>query len=245
MIKANKKTRPYISSSIIALALLLPKIANSQIITIDNNETISVTKNDTDPWSYIDNALIIGDNSVGNLIIEEGAVVRSYEVYVGKNPGSQGSVHLSGPGATWEMFAREPFEITTIGHFGSGSATIHNGASLNAKSLIIAYKKGSTGVVDLDGISSTLNSDSVLLGGVGDGSMYVKNGAEVNIESIFHIGGGQIGQARAHGTGLLKVSESNINIGGVLAVNANSHVFLTNGATLKAKSFSFDSTTGI
>ena len=94
---------------------------------------------------------------------------------VAQNPGSSGTVDVSGPGST----LNNPGS-SVVGGSGSGTLDVSNGGVVNDGSTTVAQNPGSTGTVDVTGPGSTLNNTGALIVGPGGpGVVDVTNGGAI------------------------------------------------------------------
>ena len=86
---------------------------------------------------------------------------------------------MDGVGSTWNL--RNPLNPLYVGNSGTGSLCITNGGSVTTGGQIadIGNAPGSTGVVSVDGVGSTLNVNSLVVGNSGGGTFSVTNGGSV------------------------------------------------------------------
>ncbi|MCD4699601.1 MAG: PEP-CTERM sorting domain-containing protein [Phycisphaerae bacterium] len=127
--------------------------------------------------------LHVGDHGHGTLNITNGGVVSTASGSIGYGSGSTGVATVDGSGSTW-TFNRG----LNVGYRGQGTLNIINGGTVVNDSNLswdpshIGYYSGSTGEVTVDGSGSTwTNSDSLLVGRSGRGTLNITAGGAVNV----------------------------------------------------------------
>ena len=129
--------------------------------------------------------LYVGRHGAGALTIRDGALGGSpgytYSMYIGSEPGSSGSVEVSGVGSSWQSGS------IRVGSSGNGSLDVVQGGNISLyNSLNIGAYDGSFGEVNVSGLGSTMSL----------GTLYVGSGV-LNIENagVVESGQGRIGVA--------------------------------------------------
>ncbi|MFY0478536.1 autotransporter family protein [Achromobacter marplatensis] len=115
--------------------------------------------------------------SNGTLHILDGGMAQSESGAIGFANGSVGSVLVSGPGATWNLSPNSTFEIG-----GSGEATlrIDNGGAVHSGQAVIGWVAGSEGSVTVSGPTSVWDPvNNIYVGFEGVGELHVEDGATV------------------------------------------------------------------
>ena len=96
--------------------------------------------------------------------------------YVGYSTTSSGEVAVSGAGSTWANSSS-----LYVGHDGSGSLTITDGASVSNDSGNLGYSGDASGTVTVSGAGTTwTNSSWLYIGSSGTGSLAITDGAAVS-----------------------------------------------------------------
>jgi outer membrane autotransporter protein len=172
----------------------------------------------------------IGFNGAGALLVT-GGTVKSFNTYVGHNPGSSGSLLLTGSGY-WSNTT-----VFTVGGGGDGTVEISGGATMHNYTNYIGYGAGASGTVTVTDSGLWESNGFLSIGFLGDGHLDISgNGVVRNLD-------GNIGYNT--GTGAVTVSGSGywqntaaLTIGifgtGSLAITdsgsvANTYSFLGNG----------------
>jgi len=118
----------------------------------------------------------IGNTEAGSVGVDGGSAVVSRWSHLGYNPGSTGTVTVSGAGSSWT--ASGSF---TVGRHGGGTLAITNGGAVRGWWATIGKGSGSTGAATVSGGGSTwTSSDSVSVGQSGDGTLDITNGGAVS-----------------------------------------------------------------
>ncbi|MCL2760829.1 MAG: autotransporter outer membrane beta-barrel domain-containing protein [Desulfuromonadales bacterium] len=153
-----------------------------------NNDTGTVTVDGTgSTWTNSD-SLVVGRQGDGTLNILNGGYVSSIQNYaatpagsIGRFVGGTGTVTVDGAGSTWTNSGQ-----LIIGHQGDGTLTISNGGSVTSgggsftNDGILGYWAGANGTVMVDGTNSTwTNSDQLIVGYQGTGTLAISNGGSV------------------------------------------------------------------
>ncbi|HEY9317005.1 MAG TPA: autotransporter outer membrane beta-barrel domain-containing protein [Achromobacter sp.] len=116
--------------------------------------------------------------SNGTLHILDGGMAQSESGAIGFANGSVGSVLVSGPGSTWNLSPNSTFEIG-----GSGEATlrIDNGGAVHSGQAVIGWVAGSEGSVTVSGPTSVWDPvNNIYVGFEGLGELRVQEGATVS-----------------------------------------------------------------
>ena len=132
----------------------------------------------------------IGGSGAGELIVENGGFVGSFQTYVANSVGSTGDVTVTGTDSMW--FADE---IYVGGNFssagGTGTVTISSGGHVNALNVhlwpngTLNLESGGTLDADLDATTGTFNFNGGKLKGSITGNITVPNGGEVTGDGTF------------------------------------------------------------
>lgn len=93
--------------------------------------------------------IIIGGDGTGNPTITDGGQVTGYQLYLGN--GTSGTGHVTiGQGSAWNGQ-----HGIWVGQFGNGSLDLYDGGTINDNTLEIAFKAGTTGIVNVGGAAGT------------------------------------------------------------------------------------------
>ncbi|MBU2885360.1 autotransporter-associated beta strand repeat-containing protein [Gilvimarinus agarilyticus] len=133
-------------------------------------------------WS-IDANLIVGHFGTGNLSINDAGTTINTLAVIGDKAGSTGSATVSGEGSTWNNLGD-----LFVGNESSGELTITDSGVVAAVGGLIGADAAVTGVVNVDGAGSRLNSNSLVIGSNGQGSLNLTNGGRANVSGQVTIG---------------------------------------------------------
>jgi len=145
-----------------------------------------------DPWD-VTGDMVVGYQDNGTLTVNggSGVTVTGGSTLIGSNDpaysGVVGTVWLAGPGSTWVLDLNEDF---VVGPLAEGDLTIEGGATLTSGTSIIGGQPvegeggmtdmlSGTGSVSLSGDGSRWDSDWLVVGARGTGSLTVTGGADV------------------------------------------------------------------
>ncbi len=178
----------------------------------------------------ISSTLNVGKSGLGMLNIEAGAQVLVSGVFssnIGTDPGSAGTVTVTGAGSTWDS------GLLTIGNNGQGTLNVEAGGQVNTTNGNIGNRNGAVGMVTVTGSGSTWTSGRIDVGlgsiGAAQGTLTVDAGGQVITNSFFS---GQfansIGTTMVTGAGSI-VTTGEMQIGssgqGILNVEAGGQFF--------------------
>ena len=169
----------------------------------------------------------IGKIGTGTMNITDGSVVLDSYGYIGYETGSTGEVTVDGEGSIWENFIR-----LYVGDEGSGTLNIIGGGSVadGEEGLIIGYKSGSTGIVNISGIGSTLSCHGLSVGINGRGTLNITSGGAVSLIYDCFIGSisGSTGEVTVDGEGSTWINSGDLLVGR----EGNGTLNITNGGTV-------------
>ena len=195
----------------------------------------------TDGAWNVDGTLLIGGAGIGHLDIASGGTVTTGgQTTIGDLAGSEGYVAVDGAGSSLNS-GPELF----IGHFGSGTLAITNGATVVGNTVPnpvlgtlgnvrIGDEAGSTGRVTVDGAGSSFTSTGDLfIGRHGNGSLEITNGgAAYAVQGVVGYRTGGVGSVVVDGAG------SSFNTEGVLLLgsdaNTTGSMTIRNGGTVNS-----------
>lgn len=143
--------------------------------------------------------LHIGNTGAGRLDLSAGGRLDTNTLYMGTQSSSLGVATINGPGSQWN--ARYTIGV---GHLGTGELSILNGGSMTIDGeSYIASMGGSTGMVRIQGTSSTWNTGNTLFAGqAGTGTVEVTGGGQLNgRDAIVGNLGGSVGRITVSDTG--------------------------------------------
>ena len=163
-------------------------------LTVDTGMTLKVTR----VTGGVD-SLTIGNIGTGNMIVEAGGIVESYNGYVGEAGTATGSVLVSGVNSRWTVT-----EDLCLGYINTslGVLAVDSGGQAEANSVWLGRADSAHGTLSVDGLNSSFTSHSVLaVGGFvlddgtggsagGTGLLEVGNGGRVDIDKTLKVWGG-------------------------------------------------------
>ena len=266
-------SRPYASTSILALALAL--LAAPAVSAPSVEATGDVNPGGPGPkpanWNLGGASLTVGDLADGTLTIIDGGLVTSGSSVIGFT--GQGTVTVTGQNSTWTA------STVAVGFGAAGTLTVSEGGSVHATSMVIGQDpfgtaaNPSTVTVSSAG-SQLIATGSISVGTSGFGTLIIKEGGLVRSLSVSVSRSGATGVLRllgdaVNGRGVLETRQVmkfgggtavvELN-GGILRAMANQANFLngfsaltigTNGAFFDSNGFSigvstsFDGTGGL
>ncbi len=172
------------------------------------------------------NALYIGQDGTGSLLIAKGETVVSGQnkndqtgSVLGYSKGDSGTLTVDG--GTWYdsvTASNVPSGLgtTAVGGGGNGTIDIKNGGKASTQFINIGQNEGSTGVVTVDGANSELyvtadSTSGITIGTNGTGTLNITNGGKVTSNTISSLGDG-LGSSDAAGTLNVSGAGSNFTI---------------------------------
>lgn len=167
--------------------------------------------------------LVIGSAGSGSMFITNGEV-KNTDGTIGALAGGVGVVGLSGPTALWTNTG-----TLTVGDKGTGTLNVFNGGKVtNADLGIVGNAAGSNGTVTVNGAGSTwTNSQDLVIGALGTGTLNVQNGGVATANSGVVLGnfGGGSGFLTVDGSGSKLTNGSGLDVGR----NGNGQMTVSNG----------------
>jgi T5SS/PEP-CTERM-associated repeat protein len=174
----------------------------------------------------------IGYQGVGNLHVSSGGYFESAVfVSLGDQPGSNGTVTVSGDGSAISM------SLARIGGFGVGSLSIQNGALAVDQGAAVGLNAGSEGFVTVSDAGSHWNSESSTIGSEGTAAVLVERGARwTSWNTTLGNGSSGVGTVTVRDAGTLWRSTGNVSVGssgtGVLNVRNDADVVIDGALTI-------------
>jgi len=138
-------------------------------------ESGDVVPADPASWTTSTDARV-GNTGTGSVTVNGGSDLVSMSGYLGFDPGSNGTVTVSGAGSTWTNGSH-----LLIGYLGVGTLDVINGATVNSESGLIAQYPGSTGAVTVSGAGSRWTNSTLAVSGAGDGTLNIAGGGLVEV----------------------------------------------------------------
>jgi T5SS/PEP-CTERM-associated repeat protein len=194
--------------------------------------TYSGDLNPADPTTWNSSTYaIIGNTGVGSITVNGATTVSTDETDLGENSGAKGTLTVSGSGSKWS----DNGDGVWVGLSGSGTLSITNGGILNASRLVVAAQATSSGVINVDGIGSTLTAKSFYLGASGNALLNVANGGTV-ILTPGSASGRIATTSNGSGTIIVNGAGSTLSIGGAwyfdLGLYGVGKLYILNGASV-------------
>jgi T5SS/PEP-CTERM-associated repeat protein len=191
-------------------------------------------------WTQFE-AITVGGNGAGTLNIANGGVVLTVDStfgggVIGRNPGSNGTVNVSGAGSAWmnngPINVADGFEGTT------GSLHVMNGAGVSSSYSVVGGS-GGTGTAAVEGQTSIWTNGAQLYVGAsgGNGVLTIAQGGRVTDSTgyIGFTGASSIGTVEVDGIGSTWANSGNLYVGGSESGAAGiGMLHLTNGGTANA-----------
>ena len=172
----------------------------------------------------------VGLSGTGTLNINNGGKVNTSgdsTVVLGYDAGSAGTVHVDGPGSTWNFTGD-----LGVGLYGTGALNITNGGQVNSGGVHLGVYAGSSGTMNVDGPGSIWTTTGQLRVGIdGNGVLSITNGGQVSS------GFGTLGSdAGTTGTATVDGPNSTWTIGGdfAVALSGTGVLNITNGGKVSS-----------
>lgn len=219
-----------------ALAIILcmdTRTAKAQSVEVDavqNNVNPYPSSNPQPIWSNI-LSLYVGFSDMGKLTIEDGGIVESRSGILGLNPGSVGTVIVSGNGSRWTNS-----QVLGVGEYGKGDMDIIDGGIVESTHGHVGDETGSVGTVTVSGTGSMWkNSGDLLVGVKGRGTLTIEDGGAVeNIIGSIGYDSSSVGGVTVSGVGSTWKNSSDLYVGrsgsGTLTIEDGGTVENTNGS---------------
>lgn len=181
----------------------------------------------------------IGNYGTGFADVNDGGTVITAQTALGVAPGSYGEVTVDGVGSSWQVSINPDFEFDTglysgvmvVGGYGEGLFTVSNGANATVDDVVfiggypfeelgfdaesVGYEPNGVGTIRVTGSGSTLETNGIHVGDIGQGTLEVLNGGQV-IDEVAMIGVGQdsVGAVLVDGAGSLWQNTAGAFVGG-------------------------------
>ncbi|UNK79197.1 autotransporter domain-containing protein [Sphingopyxis granuli] len=185
--------------------------ALAQEIINDEDETVIGTGGGTQdsPW-VIDDILIVAQSGNGRLDISDGGVVSSTGGFIGRLPGSVGTVSVADEDSTWTLS-----ENLVVGFEGTGTLSIIGGGSITNAISNIGLVAGSTGNASVSGAGSIwTSSGGMTVGDAGVGALDISDGGLVtNGAGRIGYSAGSNGIVTVSGAGSTWTNSSSLSVG--------------------------------
>ncbi|HEY7886152.1 MAG TPA: ESPR-type extended signal peptide-containing protein, partial [Cellvibrionaceae bacterium] len=133
-------------------------------------------------WN-LSTVLIVGNAGSGNLNITEFGRINNLQAVIGDKAGSTGKASVSGNGSVWNNTGN--VYLASQGH---GELAISMGGLVTTNSGIVGAGATGTAVVSVDGADSRFNSNTLIVGSNGQGTLNLINSGSANISGQVTIG---------------------------------------------------------
>lgn len=153
--------------------------------------------------------LVIGQSGAGSLSILNGGTVSNQTAYIAADPGSQGTVTVSGVGSNGSASTWTNTGDLYVGYDGAGTLNILAGGRVS--NVTGSISSNSTALVSGQG-SSWQNSGRLTVGGFSAGTLRVEDGATVSSADGI-VGGSAQGSAVLTGTGTTWTNTGQFTVG--------------------------------
>ena len=195
-------------------------------------------------WSQ-PGTILIGGNAkgVGTVTISNGGTVftggsgGTFGSVIGYNPGSTGTMNVSGAGSTWLNLG--PLALGDAG--GDGTLHIMAGGSVSNSNAVLSSINGGSGNVTVDGTGSTwTNNGDVFVGATnGLGMVVITGGGEVSDINGFIAFGDEMhqptGSVDVDGAASIWINSGNLYVGGSESgAGGNGTLHVNGGGTVNA-----------
>ncbi len=208
------------------------------------NGTLTVT--DCNTTMTVNGSILVGDSGNGTLNIFNGALLTSngtdggnVSLLLGNQAAGIGSFELSDGSSHYNAYQGAIW----VGNQGSGNLVIRNGAQFvsggndgSGAAMVLANEANATGNVSVldSGSNLQLNAGDMVVGNLGNGTLTIDNGGEVDIAD-----GYALALAMGAGSsGTVNLNDGTLQVGGPDAVRSGggSAAFNLNGGTIRASS---------
>lgn len=193
--------------------------SSQENVTVRDGGSIHLTGSSTglgkvqNPSSWEAPRMQIGVSGIGSVLVENGATLVTMGADVGGVAGSVGTVTVQGVGSTWVNGVTHFY----VGTFDTGTATVNflNNAYFDYFSEVIIGNGSRAATMTFD--HSTFKAATFIVGGDGDATLNLRNGASGNVLSTsISAFGGQHGTVNVDGIGtVLNNGSSTGGLGGV------------------------------
>jgi len=129
-------------------------------------------------WNNVGDA-VVGDTSFGTLTVDSGGDFTSANLFIGNDVNSEGEVNVDGVGSTLTSDAVGGASGIFIGNAGVGTLNVTGGAlaeTTGAADIELGVASTGDGTLNIDGTGSTVNTEDVIVGLSGVGSVIVSGG---------------------------------------------------------------------
>ncbi len=217
----NKPITKNIKSTALLLAIITGTTADAALSTSGSVSTPTPG-----------NSLYVANGGNGTLDLNGGSYMQTAMGKIGYTSGTTGTVNLNDAGTHWNAVGSNSADIR-VGYYGTGSLNVNSGAKATTDDdLVIAYKSGSTGTVNVDGQGSHVQvRDYIYAGYKGNGTLNITNGGTVQTTNGVKVGysSGSEGRVNVDGNGSLLDIHCGVYIGNY----DNGRMDVTNGGRVQ------------
>ena len=170
---------------------LVSNASDGVIGTFSGSSGTAIVTGAESQWNN-DGSLTVGSSGTGTLNVENrGGVSSEGSSAIGENPGSVGTVTVTGVGSQWNNVVDSLSSglILSVGYHGTGTLNIEDGGVVNNNLGNlggvggIGVNAGAVGTVTVTGVGSQWNNIVLSVGGAGTGTLNVEEGGRVSNES--------------------------------------------------------------
>ncbi|GGL29525.1 autotransporter domain-containing protein [Caulobacter rhizosphaerae] len=147
----------------------------------------------TSPTWTVPGTLTVGDTGSGSMTVTEGGVVTSGAGVIGQGGGGEATatVVVDGAGSRWDVS-----NGLTVGMITPGALTVSQGGAVASDSVLVGYRLQDGARLLVDGAGSSLTTNQLTVGLIGDGVGVVRNGGGL-LTAQSTVGVGAFGQGSA------------------------------------------------
>lgn len=170
----------FMTTAMFLFATATSSSAVAQSVTGSGN--LSPTSVQTPNWNMGSGMeLFVGNTGVGALAIEDGGTVSNGFAFIGNQSGSQGTITVSGVGASGNASTWTSASAIFIGSSGTGSLLVDGGGVASSGQGLIGYNTGGVGNVTVSGAGSSWDgANNIYAGFSGTGTLSIEDGGLVS-----------------------------------------------------------------
>jgi T5SS/PEP-CTERM-associated repeat protein len=180
-----------------------------------SNGTVTVDGSGS-TWTHVSN-VTVGGEGTGMLNIMNGGVVSEFDPdfgggVIGRNPGSTGTVNVSGDGSTWANTA-----YLGISEGGDGTLHIMNGGTVSSSYGVVGDFKGGMGVATVEGPGSAWTNSTQFYVGSHDGIgllTITQGGTVTDVRGYIGFNQGSTGTVEIDGLSSRWMNSGSLYVGG-------------------------------
>lgn len=151
-------------------------------------------------WTTAGGTVNIGTNGTGKITIKDGATLQNATggYYLGFNPGSSGTLTVSGQGSNW---INTSFAAVYVGWKGEGTLNVLDGGVITNQQSYVGHSAGAVNTATVSGAGSRWNSELIV-------------GHETGSTGIVNIEGGGVVSGKVGSIGWYAGSSGTVNVSG-------------------------------